>query len=122
MPDHTQLNQSLDGGLLAYNKSQQSSLKFLEYGRFVILGTLGMSEHAWKQLVNIVAPILNSECVCLHAKKLCQSKLSFFRYFRIVISDNLGTAGTSSLHPTKLGVISGALKVYLHIKSQNNSA
>ena len=69
MPDHTQLNQSLDGGLLAYNKSQQSSLKFLEYGRFVILGTLGMSEHAWKQLVNIVAPILNSKCVCLHAKK-----------------------------------------------------
>ena len=59
MPDHAQLTYSLDGGLFAYNKPQQSSFLFLMYDRFVTLGTLGMSEHAWTQSVKTVILILN---------------------------------------------------------------
>lgn len=42
------------------------------------------------------------------------------RYCRFVISDDLGAAGLSWLHPTKSGVLCGASEVYLHTKNQNN--
>ena len=68
MPDHTQLKESLDGGLFAYNKSQQSSLSFLKYDRFVILGTLAMPNYVWTHSVKIVV------------KKPWQSKLPLLRW------------------------------------------
>ena len=57
--DYAQLTYILDEGLFAYNKSQESSLPFLMYNRFVILGTLGMSEHGSTQSVKTVIVILN---------------------------------------------------------------
>ena len=55
--------QSLDGGLFAYNKSQQSSLPFPQVRHICYLGTLGMPENAWTVSSQIVVPILNSVCV-----------------------------------------------------------
>ena len=68
---------SLDGGLFAYNKSQQSSLPFLKYNIFTILRTLGMPEHVWTKSVKMVVPILKSASASPSKKKIKQSELTF---------------------------------------------
>lgn len=108
MPDHTQLKESLDGGLFAHNKSQSSSLSFLKYDRFVILGTLAMPNYVWTNSVKIVV------------KKPWQSKLPLLRCGRF-FSDTLGMTRTSWQH-TKSGVLCRAFEVCLHTKNQNDPA
>ena len=66
-----------------------------------------------------MVPTLNSGGA-FASKKLRQSKLPFLKFF--FISDTLGMAGTSWLHPIKSGVLCGALEVYLHTKNQNKTS
>ena len=79
------------------------SMLFIKYGRFVILGilaSLNRPEHSrlkfWSQFWTEVY---------MYAKKLQESKFSFLRYSRFIISDTLGMAGISWLHPIKSGVL-----------------